>query len=77
MTNPAVARPFNHDGPFGCAALGQVIGAVEHISHGEISWPRCAIHIVKAVARIQTGVDQNGVARLNARRESILVIEMS
>ena len=72
----AIARALDHDGFFGRAALGQVIGSIEDISHGEITGPRRAIHVMEAVAHIQAGVDQNRVARLNARRKSVLVIEM-
>ena len=68
----AVARRLDDDGLVGCAAGGQVIGAVKRSTIALDALVEAAID--KAAVFIRAGMDQDGIARLHPRREDIVMV---
>ena len=72
----AIAGGFNRNGLFRRAALRKVVSAVKQVAHGEITGAGLSVHVMEPVADVKTGMDEDHVARLHARRESVLVVKM-
>src|SRR5262249_42912790 len=50
-----VTGGFYHDRLVRRSALGQVVSAVEKISHGQITRPRRSVHVMKTIADVEAG----------------------